>query len=199
MRHPLFILLSILLFPYAGPSSAGWEEGVAAIRSGDHGRAVQEFASVVEARPDFAAGHFMLARAHSNLGGTAEALKHYRTAYELDSGNVSYQFELARAYLANDRAGDAARILQQIDPSSLPSAQQAEYQQMLGNAGDGHPSSDERPRGGEIDPRIEEEHRRIAEENRRIEEENAEIEAMEREREALEQELKELEGGEPPN
>jgi len=200
MRQSLPVLLLISLLSSTGLASAGWEEGLAAVRNGDHNRAVHEFRSVVEANPDFAGGHFMLAQALLDLNGSAEALTYFRNAYELDPNNVSYQFALARAYLANGRSGEATRILQKINPSYLPSAQQGEYQQMLGRAMENSPSSD----GGvqsEVDthdPRIAEENRKIAEENAEIERHNTEIEAMKREQEALERELKELEGGDPP-
>jgi len=200
MRQSLLVLLLISLLSFTGFASAEWEDGVAAFRTGDHDRAAQEFRSVVDSNPDFAGGHFMLAQALLNLNGSDEALTHFRKAYELDRSNVSYQFALARAYLADDRSGEAAQMLQKIDPSSLPPAQQGEYQQMFGRAMENNTSSD----GGvqsEVDLhdfRIEEQNRRIAEENAEIERENVEIEAMEREREALERELKDLGGVDPP-
>ncbi|MBB6087393.1 tetratricopeptide repeat protein [Wenzhouxiangella marina] len=128
------IALLLLLMAVVGPARAGWDEGVAAFRNGDLARAVAEFSAVVNAQPDFAGGHFMLAQTLSSQGSRAEALSYFRRAYELDAGNVVYQFALAKAYLANGRAAEAVQMLERIDPSALPSSQRAEYQGLLQQA-----------------------------------------------------------------
>jgi len=125
--------LAVLLFA-AGIAEAGWEEGVAAFRAGNLSVAAQEFEAVVESSPEFAGGHFMLGQVLLKQKKNSEALTHLRKAYELEPGNVGHQMALGQAYLNNRRFGDAAQILQRINPSSLPKAQQNAYYQMLGAA-----------------------------------------------------------------
>jgi len=132
MRNPLKILsLTVLLLGFVAAAEAGWEEGVAAFKSGNFNQAAQEFKSVVEAQPDFAGGHFMLGQAYMRLKKNAEALTHLRKAYELEPSKVSHQFMLGQAYLSNGRYGESLQVLQKIDPASLPKQQQNAYQQMM--------------------------------------------------------------------
>jgi tetratricopeptide (TPR) repeat protein len=124
-------MAAVLLLAGAGVAQAGWEEGVAAFKANNFQAAVQEFQGVVEKQPEFAGGQYMLGIALLKLDRGSEALNHLKKAYELETGNVGYQLALSQAYLASKRYGDAAQMLQKINPSSLPKGQQDEYHQML--------------------------------------------------------------------
>lgn len=144
MRNTIMILtLTLLLVGFVATADAGWEEGVAAFRSGNFSQAAQEFESVVEAQPEFAGGHFMLGQAYMRLKNGSKALTHLRKAYELEPSKVSHQFLLGQAYLTNGRYGESLQVLKKIDPSSLPKQQQDAYQQMMAVALDKSGRSDE--------------------------------------------------------
>lgn len=133
LRHTVKILsLSVLLLmlaPFA--AEAGWDEGVAAYKSGNFSQAAQEFKGVVDANPDFAAGQFMLGQCYLKLNKNPDALTHLKKAYELEPDKVAHQFLLGKAYLDNRRYGEAVQVLRKINPASLPKQQQDAYQQMM--------------------------------------------------------------------
>ena len=109
----------------AVPAAAGWEEGVAAYRSGDFGRAIEEFQGVVGSSPDYAGGHMMLGQSLLKAGRAQEAVASLRKAYDLNPGDVSTQVALATAFVKANRYNEAATLLSRIDVGSLPSSQQA--------------------------------------------------------------------------
>ena len=99
---------------------AGWEEGVAAFKSGNYQQAAKEFQGFVDERPDVFQGHYMLGQSLAKLGRDQEALTHLRKALELEPGNVGVQLALGKVYLEVGRYSDAAALLGKIDASSLP-------------------------------------------------------------------------------
>jgi tetratricopeptide (TPR) repeat protein len=111
-------------------AEAGWDEGVKAFQAKNYAAASQEFRGVVESRPSFAGGHFMLGQSLLKEGKKQEALTYLRKAYELDSNQVSHAFVLGKAYLDNGRYNEAAQVLAKINPGSLPKEQQPVYHQM---------------------------------------------------------------------
>lgn len=115
----------------SGLAEAGWDEGVKAFQSGNFSTAAQEFQAITTERPDWPGGHYMLGQALLKLNRDQEALSSFRKAYDLDPDNADYQMALAKAYLDTQRYGDAARLLEQMSPSSLKAAQRGPYQQML--------------------------------------------------------------------
>jgi len=131
MRRTLYILLLAAL-PVAAalPASAGWEEGVASFKRGNYTQAAKEFQAIVQERPDWDGGHYMLGQALAKLDRNEEALSHLRKAYDLNPNQVSYQLALAKSYIDNRRYGDAAGMLSKINPASLPKSQQSFYHQM---------------------------------------------------------------------
>lgn len=133
-RMSSLIIAAAVALAGAGVASAGWEEGVAAFKANDFQTAAREFSAVVEKTPDFDGGQYMLGATLLKLGRHQDALQHLRKAYELKPDNVTYQFALSKGYLDAKRYGDAAQMLQKIDPSALPKAQQDEYHQMLAGA-----------------------------------------------------------------
>lgn len=134
MRNLLKISFAAALLLAAGVAQAGWQEGVEAFQNGKLDTAAAEFRQVVEQSPDYAGGHFMLGQVLLKQRDNQEALQHLRKAYELDSGNTSYQLALGQAYVANGRYSDAAQILQRVDAAGLSKKQQSAYYQMLGVA-----------------------------------------------------------------
>lgn len=136
------IIAAVVALGGAGLASAGWDEGVAAFRANDFQTAAKEFSAVVEKTPDFDGGQYMLGATLLKLGRHQDALQHLRKAYELKPDNVTYQFALSKGYLDAKRYGDAAQMLQKINPSALPKAQQDEYHQMLAGALDKSGDSD---------------------------------------------------------
>lgn len=137
MRKSLLILTVAAFLAAAGLAEAGWDEGVAAYQAQNYDTAAKEFQAVVEATPDFAGGQFMLGQVLLKQDKNQQALEHLRKAFELDSGNVSYQMALGSAYLANRRFKDAQQMLSRVDPDSLPKQQQGVYYEMLGAAAAG--------------------------------------------------------------
>lgn len=133
-RISSLIIAAVVALGGAGLASAGWDEGVAAFQAKDFETAAREFSAVVEKTPDFHGGQYMLGATLLRLGRHQDALQHLRKAYELQSDNVTYQFALSKGYLDAKRYGDAAQMLQKINPSALPKAQQDEYHQMLAGA-----------------------------------------------------------------
>lgn len=115
----------------APPARAGWEEGVAAFKGGDFAQAAKEFQGVVQERPEWPGGHYMLGQSLQRLRRHDEALTHLRKAYDLDPNQVSFQLALGQAYLSNQRFNDSAQLLATINPSSLPAAQQQAYYEIL--------------------------------------------------------------------
>lgn len=107
------------------PASAGWEEGVAAYRSGNFSAAIGEFQGVVDAQPDYAGGHLMLGQSFLKAGRSQEAVASLRKAYDLDPNNVGTQVALGTAFVAASRYNEAATLLSRIDVNALPSAQQS--------------------------------------------------------------------------
>lgn len=130
-RAPAVLALSILLVAMATVVEAGWEEGVAAFKSGNFQQAAKEFQAFVDERPDVFQGHYMLGQSQAKLGRNQEALTHLRKALELEPGNVGVQLALGKVYLEVGRYSDAAALLGKIDVSSLPKSQQPALHQML--------------------------------------------------------------------
>lgn len=128
------LLLALLGVAVAGVAEAGWDEGVAAFKSGSHAQAAKEFQAYVNERPDIYQGHYMLGQVLLQLDRNQEALTHLRKAYELESGNVGVQMVLGKAYLDVGRYGDAAGILGKINTSNLQTAQKTAVHQMLARA-----------------------------------------------------------------
>ena len=126
-RLAIALTVTALTLALALPAQAGWEEGIAAFKAGNYSAAAKEFQSVVESSPEYANGHFMLGQALGKLNRDQDALNAYRKAYDLNPNSIQFQFALANAYLAVERYGDAARLYELIDASSLPRAMQGAF------------------------------------------------------------------------
>ena len=130
-RATTLLALAFLLLATATVVEAGWEEGVAAFKSGNFQQAAKEFQGFVDERPDVFQGHYMLGQSLAKLGRNEEAMTHLRKALELEGGNVGVQLALGKVYLEVGRYSDAAALLGKIDASSLPQAQQSALHQMM--------------------------------------------------------------------
>jgi len=128
------VLAAGLLLGLASFASAEWEAGVAAFKAGNLEKAAAEFEEVVAKQPEWPGGQFMLGQVLLSQDRAKEALEHLKKAYELKPGDVSYQYALGQAYLRTGRYSESAQMLRKINPASLPKAQQANYQKLLGAA-----------------------------------------------------------------
>ncbi len=126
-RQRWVLAVLALLAVMASPSlmEAGWNEGVAAFKKGDFDTAASEIAPIVEAKPDWAGGHYMLGWTYIKQKKNREAITHLRKAYELDEANPAYQVRLGEAYVAAGRYADAVGFLEKINTGALPADQQA--------------------------------------------------------------------------
>ena len=102
-RHPgaAAVLLERALAMEPGKASILEALGQAYFNQGDHARAAERFAAIVEADPLAHYAHFGLGLSHARLGDVHAARRHLRMAVFLKPENESYQ----RAF---ERFGDAA-------------------------------------------------------------------------------------------
>lgn len=133
MRKTLVLIISLMVAG-TGPALAGWEEGVAAFTSGNFELAAQEFRAMVESNPEGYRSHYMLGLSLEKLGRKEEALHHLRQAYDLNPNDLNNKLALGRSYKNVRRYNDVAKLLATVDVSSLPSAQQAAFYHMRGEA-----------------------------------------------------------------
>ncbi|MEM9554944.1 MAG: tetratricopeptide repeat protein [Acidobacteriota bacterium] len=128
------VVLSVVLSLLALPATAAWEEGVAAFKKGDFQTAQAEFKELVDQAPEGWQGHYMLALTLQRLKQRDAALEHLRRAYDLNPNEASVKSELGRAYYTNKRYAEAAKILNSVDPSSMPANQRSGFYQIRGDA-----------------------------------------------------------------
>ncbi len=121
----LITLALILLVASPSMVAAGWNEGVAALKGGDYAKAEAEFKAIVDSKPDWPGGHYMLGWTYIKRDKSREAITHLRKAYELDSDNPAYQLRLGEAYVAAGRYADAVGFLEKVNAGALPKEQQA--------------------------------------------------------------------------
>lgn len=133
MRKILFALLTLVLVGVL-PVAAGWDEGVAAFNKKDWKTAEAEFRSQLKQQPDSPSIHYMLGTTLQKLDRKEEALSHLIKAYDLDPNNVNTKLALGKAYSSARRYEEAARLLDSIDPGSLPGAHKSYLYQMRGAA-----------------------------------------------------------------
>jgi len=131
IRATAWILAVLVALTGASVAKAGWDEGVAAFKSGNYQQAAKEFQAFVDERPDVFQGHYMLGQCLAKLGRNQEALTHLRKALDLEPNNAGVKLALGKVYLEVGRYADAAALLGKIDAASLPKEQQAALRQML--------------------------------------------------------------------
>ena len=105
-RATASLALAVLILATATLVEAGWEEGVAAFKSGNYQQAAKEFQTFVDERPDVFQGHYMLGQSLAKLKRNDEALTQLRKALELEPGNVGVQLALGKVSLEAGRFSD---------------------------------------------------------------------------------------------
>jgi tetratricopeptide (TPR) repeat protein len=121
---------AILLLASTTLAQAGWDEGVAAFKSGNLSQAVTEFQAVVKSQPDWPGGHMMLGRTYLRMKKSQEAVTHLKKAYDLSPADTSVQLFLGEAYVAAGRYSDAVAFLSKINEASLPKQMQGHLSQL---------------------------------------------------------------------
>lgn len=92
------------------------------IQIGDNYNAARCFEGILEMKPDFAEGHFLLAtvyEAHPRLHN--KALEHYMSAHELEPSNTLYLSHLVSLLLKNKLYRKALRYTErwlELEPSN---------------------------------------------------------------------------------
>ena len=114
------------------PLNSGWSEGdqlaraSAALRNGDVQSALAHLEASVEAAPNRAEAHRMLAVAYRENDQRDESIEEFRTAIRLNPSDERAQISLADALNGAGQDGDAERVLREVT-ESLPGAGQAHY------------------------------------------------------------------------
>jgi tetratricopeptide (TPR) repeat protein len=109
---------------------AGWDEGVAAFKAGNYSKAAQEFETLAQQRPDCVQCYLMLGQSLLKLKRGQEAVTQLRKAYDLAPNDDSIRMPLAQAYVQARRYDDAVKLLNTINPASLPKAKQQVFYQL---------------------------------------------------------------------
>jgi len=140
----------------AVPALAGWDEGVAAFKAKNYPQAAREFQMVVEQRPDWSGGYLMLGRTQLLLDRSSDAVTVLRKGYDLNPADVQIQLYLAQAYLAAQRASEAAQLLGKVNAASLPKEQQGFFAQLhakaLADSGQGDRAAEALARAAAANP-----------------------------------------------
>lgn len=134
---PSLALLALALGLVLTPSvlRAGWEEGVAAFRTGDFETALAEFRQVTESQPEFAGGHLMLGQTLSRLDRWSEAATSFARAYELEpEAKPGLVLPWGRALLESEQPEKAAAVLEKLDPEALNGSERTVYFVLLPRA-----------------------------------------------------------------
>jgi len=118
----------------AAPAFAGWDQGVAAFKAKNFAQASREFEAVIAERPDWSGGYLMLGRTQLLQDKAGDAVTTLRKGYDLNPSDLQVQLYLAQAYLAANRAADAAALLGKVNAASLPKEQQGFFQQLQAKA-----------------------------------------------------------------
>lgn len=129
-RSNLMTILALtLVFSIGGTAEAGWEEGVAALKSKNYEQAAREFQGVTEQHPDWPDGYYMLGQSLLKLRRSSDALNALRKAYDLKPNEVKYQYTLGKTYAVANRFREAAELLGKVDANALPAAQRGDFYQ----------------------------------------------------------------------
>ena len=152
---PLAIVATLLFLPR--PSAAGWDEGVAAFKSGNFAQAAKEFQALTDQRPDCGPCFLMYGQALLKQNKAAEAVTQLRKAYDISPSDDGIRLPLAQAYLQAKRYDDAVQLLKTMDPNALAKDKQQVYFQMravaLEKSGRGDQAVDDLKRAAQANPR----------------------------------------------
>lgn len=120
MRELWNLTAVTLLLMAPGAARAGYEEGVAAFRSGDYAAAARELRLALEAQPEAASVHYMLGASLFRLQRLDEAVASLSRAVELAPGEPAFALTLAQARLAAGDPRAAFQALSEPELASLP-------------------------------------------------------------------------------
>ena len=141
-RRSVLALTVLSLLLTASIATAGYEEGIAAFKSGNFAQAVAEFQQFVEERPEEHAGYQMLGLSLISARRPAEAVAPLEKALELKGENPADRLYLGRALHLSGKHREAISALSRLNIGSLPPKNQSQVYQMrsasyarLGNTG----------------------------------------------------------------
>lgn len=134
MRIQRSLAAAALLAVLAVPARAGWEEGVAAFKSGNYAKAVTEFQGVTAANPNWPGGYLMLGQSQLKLGRSDAAVTALKKAHELNPNDATTQLALSRAYIETKRFTEANDVLRRMNLAALSKEQQSAHGQLLAAA-----------------------------------------------------------------
>lgn len=118
---------------------AGWEEGVAAFKTGNYQEAANQFQAFIEEaaslgaaeNPEYAPAYFMLGQSLYKLGKPKDAIEPLKTALQLKSDDANTQLVLGQAYFKLGDYRNAVSVLSKMDTASVPEAHRAVISKLL--------------------------------------------------------------------
>ena len=131
-RRPVLALTTICALLTASVAFAGWDEGMAAFKSGNFAQAVAEFQQFVEERPDEHGGYQMLGLSLISARRPAEAVAPFEKALELKGENPVDRLYLGRALHMSGKHRESISTLSRLNIGSLALKKQSQVYQMRG-------------------------------------------------------------------
>jgi len=119
-RRSVLALAAICALLTASAAFAGWDEGVAAFRSGNYAQAIAEFQQFVEERPDQQAGYQMLGRSLLRGGKAGEAIAAFQKAIEMKADDIGSQVLLGQAFYQSGKPRECISTLSRLNIGGLP-------------------------------------------------------------------------------
>ncbi len=131
-RRSILTLAALSLLLTASIATAGWDEGMAAFKSGNFAQAIAEFQQFVEERPDQHAGYQMLGLSLMSARRPADAVAPFEKALELKGENPADRLYLGRAQHLSGNHRESISTLSRLQIGSLPAKNQVQVYQMRG-------------------------------------------------------------------
>lgn len=119
-RRSVLALAAICALLTASVAFAGWDEGVAAFKSGNYAQAIAEFQQFVEERPDQQAGYQMLGRSLLRGGKAGEAIAAFQKAIEMKADDIGSQVLLGQAFYQSGKPRECISTLSRLNIGGLP-------------------------------------------------------------------------------
>lgn len=120
IRRSALALTTISALLAAPVAFAGWDEGVAAFKSGNYAQAIAEFQQFVEERPDQQAGYQMLGRSLLKGGKAGEAVAAFQKAIEMKADDIGSQVLLGQAFYESGKPRECISTLSRLNIGGLP-------------------------------------------------------------------------------
>ena len=119
-RRSVLALTTVCALLTASVAFAGWDEGVAAFKSGNYAQAIAEFQQFVEERPDQQAGYQMLGRSLLRGGKAGEAVAAFQKAIEMKADDIGSQVLLGQAFYQSGKPRECISTLSRLNIGALP-------------------------------------------------------------------------------